>query len=321
MNKFKQCVYTLLLIATCFIASPLMFHQIWKNSAEAKKKEEPLAPPAVSSSESVPGGAEEQPATGSVDGSPVPEPAEKPDSSESGQPEEQQPEKYKSKMPDIYMQSDKSYFDDALFIGDSRTVGLMEYGTLDNAEYFCDTGISAYQINEALVNGMTFDEAIDAKQYGKIYIMLGINEVGNDFEYTLTAYRAIVEKIKVHQPDALIYVQANLHVSSFAETGTINNERINYLNDSISSLADYKRVFYIDVNELYDDESGCLNAGYTEDGIHPLGMYYQQWCEWLCTKTIPTDGRYYEVTDSEDIRYYTDPQAADPGDGAEIPQQ
>ena len=31
---------------------------------------------------------------------------------------------------------DASYFDDALFIGDSRTVGLKEYGTLNNATFF-----------------------------------------------------------------------------------------------------------------------------------------------------------------------------------------
>ena len=33
---------------------------------------------------------------------------------------------------------DASYFDDALFIGDSRTVGIAEYGSLKNATYFAD---------------------------------------------------------------------------------------------------------------------------------------------------------------------------------------
>ena len=33
-----------------------------------------------------------------------------------------------------------------LFIGDSRTVGLMEYGKIKNAEFFADTGMSVYNI-------------------------------------------------------------------------------------------------------------------------------------------------------------------------------
>ena len=39
---------------------------------------------------------------------------------------------------------DASYFDDALFIGDSRTVGIAEYGSLKNATYFADVGLNVY---------------------------------------------------------------------------------------------------------------------------------------------------------------------------------
>ena len=37
--------------------------------------------------------------------------------------------------------------DDALFIGDSRTVGLMEYAGIDDADYFCTVGMSVYNIH------------------------------------------------------------------------------------------------------------------------------------------------------------------------------
>ena len=203
------------------------------------------------------------------------------------QPDEPTPDENVPDGTDIsFATSDVSYFDDALFIGDSRTVGIMEYGTFTNSDYFCSVGMSAYRIDEEEINGMNFDQMIDHKQYGKVYIMLGVNEVGNDAEVTLTAYRAIVEKIKVHQPNALIYIQGNLHVSADAQTDTINNNALNYLNSRLASLADNKRVFYIDINEVYDDEYGCFTASYTSDGIHPLAMYYKKWCEWLCTKTI-----------------------------------
>ncbi|MDE6783967.1 MAG: hypothetical protein K2J26_01120, partial [Ruminococcus sp.] len=185
-----------------------------------------------------------------------------------------------------FVQSELSYFDDALFIGDSRTVGIKEYGTFVNSDFFCSVGLAASNIDSEYVNGTNFDSIIKSKQYGKVYIMLGINEVGNDFEFTMNEYRKIVERVRTNQPNAIIYIQGNLHVAYSAETTAINNERINYLNSRLATLADDSKIFYIDINEVYDDSSGYLTESYTSDGIHPLARYYMQWCDWLCTKTI-----------------------------------
>lgn len=288
MDKFKQCVYTLLLIITCFVASPFILHRIWVTSEAVQKKNNNVAPPVVNIPDSS-GDSSGEPSDISVQTPPQndgPGDVQQPDPEGNGDTVEFTPPET-AKQPDFYVPSDISYFDDALFIGDSRTVGIMEYGDFDRSDFFCSQGLSAYKINETEINGMNFDKLIDSKQYGKVYIMLGINEVGMDHEYVLTAYRAIVEKLKVHQPDAIIYVQGNLHVSSYAEDGIITNASINDLNRGIASLADNKRVFYVDINELYDDEYGYFNSGYTSDGVHPLAMYYTQWCEWLCTKTVP----------------------------------
>lgn len=271
MKKLKKSAYTVVLMATCFIASPFIVHRIWKTSSESKKDVNVSAPVVNAQDDNL--GSESQPVSDNVS------------------PEGSQPSADNSPAGQnvLFQQSDISYFDDALFIGDSRTVGIQEYGTMNKSDYFCSVGLSSEKINDEVIGGMTFDQAIDAKQYGKVYIMLGINEVGNDFEYTLTSYRAVVEKVKIHQPNALIYIQGNLHVSASAETNVINNEGINYLNGMIASLADNKRIFYIDINELYDDEYGCFNESYTSDGIHPFAMYYTKWCEWLCTKTVVQD--------------------------------
>ena len=48
-------------------------------------------------------------------------------------------------VPEFY-HADVSYFDNALFIGDSRTVGLYEYGGLGNAEVFAHSGMSIYKV-------------------------------------------------------------------------------------------------------------------------------------------------------------------------------
>lgn len=282
MNKFKQNTYTCLLLLTCFAASPFIFSKIWKSSEEAKKAVN-IEPPSVSSADDPTANTEDQTANSPTnpDGSAIPPAEAPPSTSPSGESAD-----FTFAPEFSFIQGDASYFDDALFIGDSRTVGIEEYGTLTNADYFCSVGMMASQIDNEYINGMSFDQLIDSKQYGKIYLMLGVNEVGNDFQYTLTQYRVIVERLKVHQPNAIIVIQANLHVSASAETNVINNSNINYLNSLIASLADNKKVFYIDINELYDDEYGYLKEAYTSDGVHPLAKYYTQWCEWLCSKEI-----------------------------------
>lgn len=78
---------------------------------------------------------------------------------------------------------DKSYFKDVLFIGDSRTVGLFEYGQIEGANFFANTGMNVYNVREKTVSvsnlgNVTLDKLLSSKQYGKIYLMLGINELG-----------------------------------------------------------------------------------------------------------------------------------------------
>lgn len=188
---------------------------------------------------------------------------------------------------------DASYFDDALFIGDSRTVGLQEYGTLSNATYFANTGLSIYDAVSETVNvdGMgeiSLQELLTKNQYGKIYLMLGINELGFDLSQTVSKYNALVGQIKELQPDAIIYIEANLHVTAerSASDDTFNNPNIDNFNAQVSSLADNETVYYLDINELFDDENGALSTDYTNDNAHPLGKYYASWCDWLCEHAI-----------------------------------
>lgn len=192
-----------------------------------------------------------------------------------------------------FVRAPEGYFDDALFIGDSRTVGLSEYGGIEGADFFATTGMSVYNIDSEKVplsdkGVITFEDLISQYSYGKIYIMLGINELGYDKDATVAQYKALVERIIQAQPEAIIFIEANLHVSAkrSASDDIYNNQSINYINDSISKLADNRDIFYIDVNELFDDENGNLRADTTMDGTHVLGRYYKEWADWIAQKAI-----------------------------------
>ncbi len=194
--------------------------------------------------------------------------------------------------PEFY-HADVSYFDDALFIGDSRTVGLYEYGGLGKAEVFAHSGMSIYKIfNEEfeLQSGekMTLETALSTKQFGKVYIMLGINELGYDFDQTVERFSKAIELIQKLQPQALVFVQANLHITNekSEDSDLFNNTNIDNFNRAVGELADGEKIFYLDVNPLYDDDTGALSEEFTTDHAHILGKYYVDWVDFILQNAV-----------------------------------
>lgn len=179
-------------------------------------------------------------------------------------------------------------FSTTLFIGDSRTVGLREYGTMTGATFFADVGLSSFTVLDKTVSvpglgKMTLEELLTAKTFDRIHLMLGINELGYDINALIQQYSQVIAQIRAHQPQATLYLGANLHVSaSRSQTDSIfNNPRLNQLNQQIAALADGKKVIYLDVNPLFDDESGALRADLTGDGTHVYASAYTTWSQWL----------------------------------------
>ena len=196
----------------------------------------------------------------------------------------------------LFFEADRSYFDDALFIGDSRTVGLYEYGDLGNAIVLADSGMSVYKIFKqtfSLDTGkkMTLEELLTQKQFGKIYIMLGINELGYSFEQTVNVYKDMIASIEALQPDALMFLQANLHITEKkSNTSPIyNNSNINRFNSEIQKMTDSKKYFYLNANEMFDDENGNLSVEFTVDESHVLGKYYADWVDWILRHAVTSN--------------------------------
>ncbi len=185
-----------------------------------------------------------------------------------------------------FQQVDESYFDDALFIGDSRTVGLYDYTNLpEHADFLCETSLTIYKVMDENFKGKgTVEEALSAKHYGKIYIMMGINELGRGTtEDFMEKYTEVVDTLHELAPEAKIVIEANMRVSGQKSNSDaiFNNSNINARNNAIATLADNETFFYIDMNEAVCDENGDLNAEYTHDQIHLLGKYNEFWKQFL----------------------------------------
>lgn len=189
-----------------------------------------------------------------------------------------------------YQKVTEKYFDDAAFLGDSRTLGIADYAGLD-ADFYCENGMTIYKLFDE--KGITYQkngqkvnlsQVLQQKQYGKIYIMLGMNELGyGDTERYLEQYEAVLKQIREWQPQAIIFILANLHVSQIRNNmkTEFNNVNINDKNAAAASLADGTNIFYLDSNPMFTDEEGFLKADLTFDGVHLYANNYEAWKEFF----------------------------------------
>ncbi len=177
------------------------------------------------------------------------------------------------------------WFDDALFIGDSHTEGFCDYAGVRNATYYYKRGVDIWSVmNKAFVGGkQTIPQALSTRQFGKIYIMLGINEIGCGTTESFAAqYAKVVGQLRELQPNALIYIQAIFHTSQKKSVSSLyNNDTINARNEAISRIADGEHIFFVNCNEVFDDESGALTPAYSGDGVHVKAPYYTMWRDYL----------------------------------------
>ncbi len=103
----------------------------------------------------------------------------------------------------------REYFDDALFIGDSRVTGVELYSGWDNLTYYAEGGMTVYsmfQSKTAQVDGqtLTIEEALRKRSFGKIYLEIGINEMGTGtVDSFMEAYEAAVDYLRELQPSSM----------------------------------------------------------------------------------------------------------------------
>ena len=198
---------------------------------------------------------------------------------------------------------DLSYFDNAVFLGDSLTQGLQIYDTgLPNAHYCAYRGVGP----SAVVNGTTCTrvdgvqevplDAMVSYAPESVYILLGTNVLTQDTDYTsfLNYYSLMLDRIRNLLPDADIYVQSitpvRPEVSTDAKHAGMYAERFIRVNNDLAALAVEKGCYFLDLWEVLADENGDLKAEYAQpDGYHLLPAGYTAWVEYLRTHVAHND--------------------------------
>lgn len=177
------------------------------------------------------------------------------------------------------------YFDDACFIGHSIVVGMKNYFGLANADFYAVNGASCrYFLNDSykgfpLADGSTggLAAALSENRYGKVYIMLGTNELGS----TPTTFKAnlssIVSLVRQSQPNAAIYLYSVTPVTQDCSeaSASFNRDNIIAFNEATKTLCAEQRCYYLNVFDRLVDADGYLpSSNALSDGIHLIGSQY-----------------------------------------------
>ena len=189
---------------------------------------------------------------------------------------------------------DEHYFDNTLFIGDSKMVELAEWGPLGKAKYFCGVSYSVFNIFSEKVSNKwfknkTLEQALSAHQYDQVYIELGYNESGYPYESLIKQYEEVLDYVRDAQPDARIVLHAVMHASkSVAEAEpAYSPKNLDKINRGIKKLAKERdRVFYVDPGKPFYDKDGYLKEGTSFDGEHLDVEHTEKWSKEILKRAV-----------------------------------
>lgn len=183
---------------------------------------------------------------------------------------------------------------DAVFIGDSRTVGMMNSTDKPMATFICAVGLNIDTVLEStdIAQGDgsvgTLEQALSGREFGRVFISFGTNEMGWPYTDVFEEhYSEMVSTIQGYQPNAEIYLIGILPLteSQDYDGDDVNNENARIFSASIEKVAGELGVHYLDCSEAVADENGFLPEEASPDGIHMEADYCLYWQNFIIDNT------------------------------------
>ena len=191
-----------------------------------------------------------------------------------------------------YRTVDDSYFEDALFIGDSRLQGFGMYSGLPGT-FYAATGFQLYKYDSMKVvntdsGKLPILDAMPYDTFTKIYIKVGLNEMGGNDNVFESKYVELINRLRQSEPRAIIYVHGLLPVTAAKSSSDSvhNNTNVEKRNDQLKKIAAEQGCYYLDVGSALAGEDGALPAEMAADGIHLKAQYMDTWKQFLLTHAV-----------------------------------
>lgn len=175
---------------------------------------------------------------------------------------------------------DSSFFDDAVFIGDSISLKLSYYaassGELGKAKFLV---VGSYGVGNAVYDGLELtyqgqsyknvEDALAATGAKKLFIMLGMNDIARkDFGYVdgaITNWGKLLDLLKSTCPDMTVYIQSMTPVWTGGEKGSLNNANVDKYNEKLKAFAQNNGYKFIDIAPYMKDSTGGLATRFCSD--------------------------------------------------------
>ena len=192
------------------------------------------------------------------------------------------------------------WFDDAVFIGDSVTLKLSYYaedGALGKADFLC-AGSLGY--NNALMGideegnvhptyqgeKYTVDEGIKTIGKKKVFIMLGMNDIGlYGVDGAANAMITLTDRIKQKSPGVQIYIESVTPMLKSMQKKYLNNSTISRFNSRLREICSSRGYYFLDVASVMKDNNGDLEYENCSDptamGIHFTDTGCRKWVDYL----------------------------------------
>lgn len=182
---------------------------------------------------------------------------------------------------------DNSYYDDALFVGHSLMEGFRLYSGITTVSSATFCSYTSATVASCLKDSKgTLKSALSSKTYGKIYIMLGINEVGGSAKSFYNNFASLIDLIRGFQPNAEIYLISITPTTKAKVETSFNNQNIKNFNASMLSVAADKNCWYLDLFSYYVGSDGYLPSSDSKDGVHFISSRYSDMLTYLKMHTV-----------------------------------
>lgn len=195
-----------------------------------------------------------------------------------------------------------SFFDNAVFIGDSISMTLEAYcgasGALGQAKFLCagsmsPTNMLTGQILPEYPKGSgqkpAIQDSVAATGAKYVYVMLGMDNIAYGIERSTNDYMTILKNILDKNPDVQIIIQSVTPMADKSKSYSekLNNGKINEFNETMKAYCEENKWYYVNVAEAFRDENGFLKKEYCSD-YNSMGMHFtyegaKVWVNYLLT--------------------------------------
>lgn len=179
-------------------------------------------------------------------------------------------------IPYLENPQDTSFFDDAVFIGDSVSYVLQQWNLKNscfgNAVFLARSSLGLQNSIDGRITlsyqGKSYspEDALAVVGKQKLFVMLGFNDIAvYGIDGTMERWVIFIDRILEKNPDMQIYIQSCTPVHKSSEYNKLNNDIIDEYNEHIKRYCQENGYHFVNIAPYFKDFRNSLVGEYCSD--------------------------------------------------------